>query len=418
MKAWHPTALWQRPVIRGVSSLAFMRYVTKAFSIARLALVANFLSPADLGSFGLALLIIAVTEVFTETGINILLVKSPKKLDEYLDTAWGVSLIRGAIISGAIFLATPALTSFYRDSSLQPFLLIAALIPFLRGFINPAIIQFQQKLQFERESLLRIVLQFTDMLAGLFLAWYWQSAVGLLWGVVVGVVAEVLLSFLLFSQRPRLAGFRWTLVKKLYHETRMIIGNGIVNYLSENLDYFIIGRVLGTTGLGLYQTGFKIAGTVTMDTGSLVGQTVYPVYAQLHEKRQPLAPLWKKTTLFMLGFFGLLAVPLLIGIEPIVQFFFRNKEWHEIIPLIRVLFIAGVLKSFITMWNPLSILAHNLQHHVVIHLLTMILLSAGIIVLAPVWGVFGAGVAVLLAYTVVQPYAWWTVKQALRRLDG
>lgn len=412
------TRLWHRPVVRGLSTMALMRYSIKVFSLIRLALVAQFLDPAALGSFGLALLIIAVTEIFTETGINVFLLKSPQKLEEYIDTAWGVSLIRGAIISLSIVLLSPFLAQFYREPSLQLLLFVAALIPFVRGFINPAIIGFQQRLEFEKESLMRVVLQSFDMIVGCALAWWWQSSVGLLVGVLAAVVLELFFSFWLFSLWPNLRSFRISLVKKLYKETRMIIGNGIVNYLSENIDYLIIGRVLGTAGLGLYQTGFKIAGSVTIDMGSSMGQTLYPVYAQLHTEGKPVTPLWRKSTGALIMLYLFLAIPLIFFTDPLIHFVFRREAWLEVIPLIRVLFVAGALKSFLTSWNPLSILAGNLSHHILIHILTMVVVVCGILVWAPQYGVVGAGWAILVALAFVQPYAWFVVRQALRRVDG
>lgn len=409
--------LWSRPAIRGISAMAVMRYSTKAFSLLRLAVVAQFLTPADLGSFALSLLVVSVAEVFTETGINIFLLKSPKKLEEYIHTAWGVSLIRGGVIAGVIATLSSFLARFYSDSSLITFFMVAALVPLIRGAINPAIIQYQQNLAFEKESALRIFLQSFDMLMGLILAYVWQSAIGLLYGVILAAALEVILSFMLFTLRPRLSHFRLSLVGSLYKETRVIISNGIVNYLTENLDYFVVGKVLGTAGLGLYQAGYKLASAVTIDLGSLIGQTLYPLYAKLHNEKKPISPLLNKSLFAMATFYVVLALPLLLFTDPLVRFVFRKEEWLAIIPLIRVLFLSGILKSFVASWNPLSILAGNLGHHVIMHIITSILLVAGILIFAPLWGITGAGYAVFLSLLCVQPYAWFVLKQALRRLD-
>lgn len=397
--------------------MAVMRYSTKGFSLVRLALVAQFLTPSELGSFALALLVVSIAEVFTETGINIFLLKSPKKLEEYIDTAWGVSLIRGALIAAAILACSGVLSKFYSDASLISFFRIAAIIPLIRGAINPAIIQYQQNLEFEKESALRIFLQSLDMFIGLVLAYLWQSAMGLLWGVAIAALVEVALSYVLFSLRPQLRRFRFSLVPSLYKETRVIISNGIVNYLTENLDYFVVGKVLGTAGLGLYQAGYKVASAVTIDLGSLIGQTLYPLYARLHNEKKPIKPLLDKSIAAMVMFYIVLAVPLIFFTNPLVRFVFRKEEWLAITPLIRVLFLSGMLKSFVASWNPLSILAGNLGHHVIMHIITSVLLVIGILLFAPIWGITGAGYAVFLSLLCVQPYAWLVLKQALRRLD-
>lgn len=410
--------LWSRPALRGVSAMAFMRYSTKGFSLIRLAFVAQFLSPADLGSFTLAVLFIAVAEVFTETGINTYLLKSPEKLKEYIHTAWGVSLIRGVLIATILLTLSPILSMFFNDAQLQTYFIVASLVPLIRGAINPAIIQYQQDLAFEKESILRIFLQFSDMILGLLFAFISKSALGLLWGVVAAASIEVILSFFLFQLKPQLQLFQFTLVGKLYRKTRVIIANGIMSYLTENLDYFVVGKVLGTTGLGLYQAGYKFASAVTIDLGSLIGQTLYPIYARLHRDGKPVAHLLQKSILTMCVFYLLLSLPLFIFIDPVIRLVFRNNDWLAIIPLIRVLFISGMLKSFMASWNPLSILAKNLHHSLSIHVITSLVLVFGILLLAPQYGVVGAGWAVLASLVVVQPYAWFVLRQAVSKLDS
>lgn len=415
---WHKFAqrIQSSPVLRGVSSFSLLRFGTKFLTLARLAFVARFLSPSEIGSYQLALLIIAVGEVFTETGINIMLLKSPKKLEEYLDTAWVVAIIRGTLIAGAILLLTNRLSLYYQSPALATFLYVSALIPFFRGFINPAIIGFQQNLQFGRESVFRLALQSIDIVAGAWLAWYLHSAVGLIIGLLVGVLAEVVFSFLLFPQLPNPFRAKFRLVGKLYQETKFIIGNGILHYLTENLDDLVIGKVLGTAGLGLYHAAYRLSSAVTNDFGAILGQVLYPVYAKKQAINEKVTPLMKKSSLLALVFYLAVGAPLLVFTRPIISLALGDS-WLEIVPAVRLLFLAGAIKSFATSWNPLAILAEYLHHHVILNILTIIIMVAGIIWLSPVYGVAGAALAVLIAVAAVQPYAWIITYRSLRKLD-
>ena len=404
------------PVWRGISSFSVLRFATKFLTLARLAFIARFLAPAEIGSYQLALLVIAIGEIFTETGINLMLLKHPKKLTEYLDTAWVVSIIRGLLISSAVVALTGAVSRYYQSPALATFLYVSALIPFFRGFINPAIISFQQNLQFGRESALRLGLQLVDILIGAVLAWYLQSAVGLIIGLLVGVMAEVVFSFMLFPQWPNPLRANFALVRRLYQETKYIIGNGILHYLTENLDDLVIGKVLGTAGLGLYHAAYRLASAVTNDFGAIIGQVLYPIYARHHASRTKVGPLVVKASLLALGFYGLVGLPLLLFTQPIVWLLLGN-QWLVIVPLVRLLFIAGVIKSFTTSWNPLAILADRLRQHVILNLITIFVMVGGILWISPRFGLVGAGWAVLLAVTVVQPYAWHITYRSVRKLD-
>lgn len=414
-----PSTLWSlwnhSRTLQGVSMYSVMRYGTKAASLLRLAIVARFLGPGEIGVFGLTLLVLALSEVFTETGINVVLLKDKTQLDRYLDTAWVVSIVRGVLIAVLLWVVAVPLALFYDAPSLSWYLPIASLIPLARGFLNPALITYQQNLAFGKESLLRTIVQLVDLFGGLLLAVWWQSAIGLVWGVLLGVLFELVASFVLFPQRPNPFAARWGLVKDLYHESKFIISNGILHYLTQNIDDLIVGKLLGATGLGLYQTAYNIAKAVTMDFGEIVQQIFYPVLAREKNNATALATYTKQANWFVVLFVLATFVPTVIFTRPIVEFVF-GVEWLSMVPLIRWLWLAGVAKALITQWVSLPVLADMLKRYMVVNLVILISLPVALIVMVPIFGLLGAGISVFVAFWLALPVAWGVHQQALRKL--
>jgi len=407
---------WQLPFLRGFFSFSASRYSTKFLVLIRLAIVARFLGPRELGLFGLATMVVAVAEVFTETGINLVLLKHPDKLKNYIHTAWAISIIRGVLITLAILSLSPLVSTFYRDDQLVFYLQVAALIPLIRGFINPAVISFQQELHFGKESLLRTSLQLVDILSGLALVLITGSGLGLIIGLVLSASVELVASFWIFKLWPNLKKVQFSLVKQLYAETRFIIGYGILNYLTEHADDFLIGRLLGTTGLGLYQTAYKWASAATIDIGYILGQTVYPIYARDLQQKRSIFRMWKISTLSMSAIFTAAGIVLLVFTEPFVRLIL-GEDWLSTVPAIRILFFAGVIKAFMHTWNPLVMLAEKLQHSIVASVIIMLVMLPAIYWLAPGLGITGASWGVLLALLVVLPYMIWLVWSSVQKLE-
>lgn len=409
-------SLWRRShALRGVSMYSFMRYGTKALSLLRLAIVARFLGPSEIGVFGLTLLLLAISEVFTETGINVILLKDRHQLSRFLDTAWVISIVRGGIIAALLWLLAAPIAVFYQAPELRWYLPVAALIPLARGFLNPALIAYQQNLQFGKESLLRTSVQLVDLLSGLALALWWQSALGLVSGVLFGVFFELAASFMLFPQRPNFLRMRWSLVRELYHESKYIIGNGILHYLTQNIDDLIIGKLLGSAGLGFYQTAYNIAKAVTMDFGEIVQQIFYPILAREQRSPQLLVQRNAQASWFVLGFVTTTFVPTVLLTQPIVEWVF-GSEWLPMVPVIRWLWLAGVAKALITQWVSLPVLANILQRYMLVNLIMLIALPATLVVFIPLYGLVGAGVAVWISFWLALPVAWGVNQQALRIL--
>lgn len=414
------TSLYTSVIVRGVSALSFARYSTKVLSLLRLALVARLLGtegPAQLGVYGLTLLSLAIMEVLSETGINLVLLKKPTKLDEYLDTAWGISILRGIGIGTTLFLLAAPLARWYQISELETYLLVATAIPVVRGFLNPSLVLFQQRLEFAKESLLRITIQLIDIVSGVLLVWWLNSALGLILGILVGVIAELVFSFSLFSQWPDLRRFSWKKLSNLYQESAAIIGNGILYYFSENADDLLIGKLLGPAGLGYYQTAYKFASALTLELAAIFSQATYPIYARYQSQPKKLRQLWWQSTLFYSATMALILIPVLLSAHWIILMLF-GEPWLHIVPVIRILLVAGALKGFVSLWNPLSVLGENLGHSIVLHLILLITLLSGIWILVPPFGLIGASWAVGIAFSLMVPYGMFIVHQALRRLNA
>ena len=102
-----------KDTLRGVSWMGGLRLSTRVIAFAKIAILARILTPAQFGLFGIALLVLALLENLTETGINIFLIQEKAKLEKYNDTVWLVSIIRGTLISLTIFFLLNNLLIFY-----------------------------------------------------------------------------------------------------------------------------------------------------------------------------------------------------------------------------------------------------------------------------------------------------------------
>src|SRR3989344_3910848 len=144
--------------VRGVSWMGVLRASTRSLTFVKIVVLARFLSPNEFGLFGIAMLALAFLEIITETGINIFLIQEKADLKEYNNTAWVVSILRGVLMSLALFLFTPYIASFFNSPGAIQLLYLTSLVPLVRGFINPAVVRFQKELLFNKEFSLRLAL--------------------------------------------------------------------------------------------------------------------------------------------------------------------------------------------------------------------------------------------------------------------
>ena len=406
--------LWLIPEIRGVGSLGFLRYATKALALGRILILTRWFTPEEMGVYGVALLILAIAEVTTETGVNVILLKHPEKLKSYIHTAWLVSIVRGGLIAVAILLLAQPLSGFFEPPTLPALLMICALAAAIKGFINPAVISFQQNLEFGKETLYRTPLQVFDLVAGLVLAWIMQDVLGLLLGLVLASVMEVLSSFWIFTLRPRLTLAKWSQLAQLYRETRTIVVNGVVQYFTEHSDDLLIGRLLGPAALGVYQTAYKLVSAITIDLAAVVGQALYPIYAANAEKPKAVRKSFPPSTSLFFPAMIPVAIALLIFPQQITRLLF-GPEWGMVGTILPILFFGAIAKSGLSLITPLVILKNRVSALLGVNVFIIVSMLSGIYFLSPQFGVQGAAWAVCLSMVAAVPLMLLLAKSALRK---
>ena len=64
-----------KDTLKGISWMTGLQVLVKAVAVGKIAVLARILSPSQFGSYGIALLVLGLLEVLTETGINVFLIQ-------------------------------------------------------------------------------------------------------------------------------------------------------------------------------------------------------------------------------------------------------------------------------------------------------------------------------------------------------
>ncbi len=392
---------YTKDTIRGVGWVGGLRLITRIVSFARIAILARLLSPVQFGVFGIAMLVTALLEVFTETGVNVILVQEKKDIKEYVDSAWIVSITRGVIISIVIFLSASFVSGFFRSPDSIFLIQLISIVPLIRGFINPSSVKFQKDLEFHKEFWYRFVIFSFDAVVAIVFAYITKSAISLVFGLLAGVIVEVILSFLVVKPIPHLH-FNKEYVSRIFHRGKWITLSGIFNYLYHNADNIVVGRILGTSSLGLYEMAYKISILPITEIADVVQKVVFPVFTKISEDRERLKKAFTKTLFFV----SALSVPfgmLIFLFAKEIVLLLLGDQWISIIPVLRILSIFGVIRA-ISGSSSALFLSVNKQEYVTIA--TFVSISGLLVTIIPLvlrFGMLGAGIAALIGTLISVP---------------
>lgn len=402
--------------VKGFSWLTFFRVITRAVSFGKTIVVARFINPSQFGLFGIVMLVLAFVEVITETGVNIFLVQEKKGIDKYIDSAWVVSIVRGIVIASVMIISSPFVADFFNEPEAQNLILIASIIPFLRGFINPSVVKFQKELQFKHEAYFRVSVLVIEIVATIILLFIYPDTVSLIVGIIIGVIFEIILSFALINPKPKLQinkEYVWLMI----HNGKWITGTVILNYGYERGDNIIVGRLLSAHALGVYDMAYRIAMLPLTEIADMLVRVIFPVFVKIADDYDRLKKAFMRTifvTTLMVLPFG------------IIFFFFPREivlivlgeKWIEVVPILQILAILGVIKAVANALMSIQ-LALKLQKYIT--LTTFIGFSGLLVTIFPFianFGLIGAAYAATFGYILATPFIVffsWKALQSVKK---
>lgn len=398
---------YTKDTIKGVSWLGAFRIASRFISLGRTAIVARLITPAQFGVFGIVGIVLSITEILTETGINIFLVQKKGNIDSYISTAWIVSILRGVLITGLIIATAPLLETFFEIDNLFSYLLLASSIPFVRGFINPSVAKFVKELQFNKEFLYRVSIFTVESVVTIILVYLWPTVESLILGLLAGAFYEVILSFFLASPKP-IPQFKKKLFLEVIHRGKWLTASGVFNYLFQNIDNVVIGKILGAASLGLYDMAYRISQLPITEVTTVVEKATFPVYVKIAEDKSRLKKAFTKSVLITSAVVIPISLVFLL-IPDVIVSVVLGEQWLEAATILQVLALLGMLKALMLTVNALIIGVNKQEMLTIINFVSFVVLASVIIPFTKEWGLVGAGYAGILSTLVTFPIVIYCV---------
>lgn len=407
---------YSKDAIKGISWLGGLRIFTRILSLVRQVILARLLTPGQFGLFAIVGIVLSLTEVFTETGINIFLIQkkeNKESIDTYVNTAWVVSICRGIIIAFIIVISAPFISSFFNSKELYPLLILGSTVPLIRGFINPSVVKFIKELRFNKEFSYRTSIFFVESFISIILAYILQSPASLVWGLIAGALFEVILSFRLVSPIPAFV-FDKKLFKEILTKGKWLTLSGIFNYLYHHGDDIVVGKILGAVPLGLYDRAYAISMLPISEVSDTFSKATFPLYVKITEDIERFKYAYIKSLVSM----SFIVVP--IGM---VFFFFPEQiitlilgpRWLSASQALQVLAIFGAVRAIAS-----SIIApiYALQKQEMVTVITFVSLVGMALTIIPFvqnWGIVGAGYSALFGTLLSLPVILFFLRSIFKK---
>jgi lipopolysaccharide exporter len=327
----------RRGALWSVASALLLRLA----SILITAVVAHILDPRDFGVFAVALTAYAIVSSLGELGVSSCLIRADLDIDALAPTMATISLITSAVLAGAMTIFAKQIATALGSADAASPIRVMALAVILVGIF--AVPSSQLVRDFKQDKLfLANVISFVPSTAVLLiLAKSGTGAMAFAWSRVVGqfVVGCVLVASVPKNYRPGFARSALTLVLRFGIP---LAAANFVNYILLNVDYALVGHLMGPVALGTYVLAFNVASWSASLLSTVINSVAMPAFSRVKHD----ADLLKNAMATGLRAVSLIVLPIcgltMVLARPIVLTMYGAK-WAASADVLSVLSIYGAI---------------------------------------------------------------------------
>jgi O-antigen/teichoic acid export membrane protein len=402
----------RRRVLSGLGWSGTTRILEQSLQFGISVVLARLLNPRDFGLIGMVLVFTGFASSLSDLGLGASLVQKQEVSDRHLDTVFWANAAAGIVLAAFFILAASLIAGFYKEPALR-LLTCAIAIEFILSSLN--VVQnalLDKNLNFRTKFWINSVSLSVSGTIALVLAFSGAGVWSLVARSITSRLVQVLVMWRLSSWRPRLA-FDFPAFKELIRFGGNLLGSNAVLYWGGNFDKLFIGRLLGSSALGIYILADRLMRLALTNVTDITSTVMFPAFSAIQDEVESV----RRNYLRAIRLISLLTFPMMIGLsvlaDPAIRFVYGSK-WQEAVCIVQVLSFSGLAQSvyFTGGWIFLSQGRTDILFRWGIY--TTLVRVVGVLIGAR-WGIIGVAWAYALGSYLFICYPTWS--SAARLVD-
>lgn len=366
-------------------------------------ILTRLLFPEAFGLMALIQVILTGLELFSDTGTNTSIVQHNRGDEQsFLDSAWTIQVIRGALLWGLTILLAHPVAAMYDQPMLADVLPVAGLSLLIAGFRPTSAATATRHLTLGKLTVVTFGVQIASIAFTIYLAWLLQSEWALVFGSVF-TAALTVLAYRIFLPGPaNKFHLEQEAFWQIFHFGKWIMLATAAGFAINQGDRVILGFYISLEDLGIYNIGYMLASVPMVLLFSMQQKVIVPIYRMKPpgDSISNRNAIFRARRLLTLGTLFILVFLSYVG-PPLVNFLydFRYEIAGPIITLFSFSLVPVICLNSVV---PALIGLGDSRRAFYVTLITAIFQTVFMLSLLEMFGMFGAilapGLAILASY--------------------
>ncbi len=304
-------------------------------------ILARLLLPEEFGLIGYCLVVIQYVDILNSAGIGAALISRREKVQQAANAAFVANIIFGIACFAITWMIAPLVATFFKAPEIVPLFRALGLSLPLTGMGVVPDTMLKREMKFQTVIISDISRNFMKGAISVVLALSGFGVWSLVWGQVIGVLTGSVMSWILAGWKPT-----WEFDRAA---TRSIVGYGSHIILLEtagafrnNVDYLLVGRILGAASLGFYTMAYRMPELLIRSLNYVLGNVSLPALAKTQDDR----PKMQKFYFGYIRFLSMFVFPVGVGLAftaPVFIPLFLSDKWiPAIVPTSLISIALGI----------------------------------------------------------------------------
>ena len=255
-------------------------------------MMTRLLAPEMFGLMSIVSVFIMGLSLFSDLGLKQSIIQSKRGRDErFLNTIWSFQIIRGFSIWGfsvlvaiAVWIAQNLLWmpvgTVYAEP-LLPYIIPVSTLGMIISAFEPTWTSLASRdLQQARLIKIELICQITGVIVMVLMAFYTRSIWALVLGSLIsGITRSIIVNFVIKEKRNHFEIDK-AYISEIFHFGKWIFLSSIIGFLAMNGDKLLLGGLISTKDLGVYNIASFMIGAVATIVARLLGGVAYPALSE------------------------------------------------------------------------------------------------------------------------------------------
>jgi len=267
--------------------------VSQALRLGSNLIMTRLLVPEMFGVMAIANIILYGLALFSDFGLGQSIIQSRRGEDPvFLNTAWVVQILRGAVLCVVAMLIALALYfagmfhllpegSAYANDILPAVVLALSFSALISGFESNKLALARRKLELGRVTQIELVSQAMALCFMLGWAMLHRSVWALVAGALVSVLVRVILSHTLLSGPKNKMAWDRESFREIIGYGKWVFLSSILGFLLASGDRLMLGGLVDAKMLGLYSIAFLMVSSIQQVMGKLIDNISFPLLSEV-----------------------------------------------------------------------------------------------------------------------------------------